>query len=472
MKIHLPIRRTVMMLVAVLACLSAAQAVEADRTDEIKHAVRVLKGIDKDQTQDWAIAVLKTAAEADSIPYAMNSLGLAYMAGVGVERDSLNAVLWLERAGRLGFREAYHNLGMMYKNAQCGVRQDFGRAYRYFRLGADQGSVMCLYDAGFMLYKGLGCGQDYAAAAEMFDRGTGKDHSPCLYMLGLCYRNGYGVEQDTVRAAYLLGRAAMLGYKPAIEESRRSQPENYMHEEFAANETYGKVPRMMPDISPQVNDTSLLSGSWHGFIVMYDWSGRYILGEKPVALSIGREAAGAVGTLVMGNDTVPFKASVSPEGRLTFTDGGVELNERYTVGRKVPYRMDNATLDIWGDKITGSLSLYSLKVMEPERPMYIELAKGGKGSTASSASEDESGSIFASPNPFYTSFTAAFSLLHGCEPQVRMYDKYGKMVFSQPLGHLDAGRHTVTLAPNILSGTYVLNIRAGEHVLRTIIVKN
>ena len=42
------------------------------------------------------------------------------------------------------------------------------------------------------------------------------------------------------------------------------------------------------------------------------------------------------GLLMLAADSVPFRATVSADGRLSFADGGVELNERYTVGGKVP----------------------------------------------------------------------------------------------------------------------------------------
>ena len=115
-----------------------------NKTDSIKHAVRILKGMDKDRSNSWAISVLRSAAEDDSIAYAMNSLGMAYMAGIGVEQDSIQCVYWLEKAADRGFREAYHNLGRMYKNSYCGVKQDFFKSYRYFEKGAEKNSVLCI----------------------------------------------------------------------------------------------------------------------------------------------------------------------------------------------------------------------------------------------------------------------------------------------------------------------------------------
>ena len=457
-----------LLLVTMSVSISAA---DKGDIEGIKHAVRVLKGIDTNMTVETAVATLRTAAERDTVPYAMNSLGLVYMAGIGVEKDTTLAVAWLERAADNGFLEANHNLGMLYKDAPCGHGQDFAKAFGYYKRGADAGSVMCMYDAGYMLYKGLGCQQDYAKAAEMFQSGADKDHSPCLYMLGLCYRNGYGTEQDDERAMFFLKRAAALGYSAAIEEVRRPQAENWMHEVFLACDTCGSIPQRMPDIQSDINDMTMLSGSYQGFIVMYDWSGRYILGEKPVTLSMVNDGKNMSGTLTLAADTVPFRASVMADGRVCFTDGGVELNERYTVGRKVPYRMDTAALDVWQDRIAGRLALYSLKHNEPERPMYIELVRGNAVAGNETDENARYTRVTATPNPFAIQFDVTFELQESCGAKLKLYDVFGKLAYNCDFGKLKAGKHTETIIPNVIDGTYVLNVTAGSRVLRTIIVK-
>lgn len=457
---------TLLAFMAIILSLAGGTLHASDRQGTIKHAVRVLKGIDNDLSKEGALAVLRNAA-ADSVPYAMNALGIAYMAGIGVEKDTALAVRWMEQSGESGFHEAYHNLGMMYKDGRQGVGQDFTKSVSYFRKGVTAGSVMCLYDLGFMLYKGLGCVQDYTAAADLFQQGADRDHTPCLYMLGLCYRNGYGVERDTVRSSHLLGRAAALGYRAAMEELYRPLPENPPARNVSA------APATMPLISTEVNDTSMLAGDYIGVLVMYDWSGRYVLGEKPVAMNIRHTGKGIGGRMVLATDTIHFKAAVSPSGKLRFHDGVVELAERYTTSEKVRYRMDSATLDIWQNRMAGELSLYSLSLREPERPMYMELYRCG---SASGNTDDGTGNGFTrirvSPNPFATDFNANFELNASSPATMSIYDSFGAQVYRRDLGTLDAGTHSISVSPSILSGTYVLNITAGGQTLRTIIVKN
>ena len=463
-------------LLLVLSALSiipmSLSAKENTSSNEAGHAIRILKGLETDRSKEWAVGVLKSVAENDTAAYAMNAVGLAYMAGAGVEKDSLLAIQWLEKAGQYGYANAYHNIGMMYKYAKCGIRQNFVKAFEAYSKGAELGSIPCKYDAGFMFYKGLGCQQNYEKAVELFREGAEKSHTPSLYMLGLCFRNGYGVEQDTAQASYYLSRSASLSYSPAMEEMMRPYPENYLHEEFVANASLYDKPESMPIIDSDTDEVNLVNGTYQGFLVMYDWSGKYILGEKAVSMSIHQGSENdLVGNLVLADDTIPYRAKLTKDGVLSFSSGKVKLNERYTVGQKVNYKINKAQLSMWNNKICGRLSLYSLKEKEPERPMYIEL-QHSDDYLAANGEDDGYSHISVSPNPFTHSFNTTFELAEASNVQVRMFDKMGIMAYSQNLGNMDAGKHTVSIAPNIKNGYYVLNIKAGNQVLRTIIIKN
>lgn len=199
-------------------CLGTSQTFAQTVNSEISLAVKVLKNIETGKSTEWAVQTLTNAAVNDSSAYAMNCLGLVYMEGIGVDRDSTKAVEWMENAGKNDYAEAYHNLGLMFKYSKCGVKQNFEKSYRYFCAGADRGSVSCMYDKGFMLYKGLGCGQDYKKAIECFNAAAASNHSPSLYMLGLCYRNGYGVEKDVETARNYLSRSASLGIRTHVRK--------------------------------------------------------------------------------------------------------------------------------------------------------------------------------------------------------------------------------------------------------------
>ena len=79
--------------------------------------------------------------------------------------------------------------------------------------------------------------------------------------------------------------------------------------------------------------------------------------------------------------------------------------------------------------------------------------------------------IVASPNPFSSRFDVSFELPEPCDAKLRLYDVYGKLAYTKDLGTLGTGKHTETIVPNVIDGTYVLNVTAGSRVLRTIVVK-
>ena len=438
--------------------------------DEVMHAVGVLKGIYQDYTKEKAVSILLNAAENDTVAYAMNALGLAYMEGIGTEQNAEKAISWLKKAGENGYCDAYHNLGVIYKLGKCGEKQNFTAAYNAFIKGAEAGSDACRYGAGFMLYKGLGCAQDYGKAMELFQTASDNGNVYATYMLGLCYRNGYGTAQDEEQGMELLNQAATLGYSAAIEEMSRKNPENYLSGIIVSDSAFTDIPASMPEIKADVNDTTLLRGKYSGCVVMYDWSGRHVLGEKPVCMSVSRTGEEISGYLLLGTDSVPFKADITAEGSLKFKKSYVSLKERYTFNGKVQYRLDSADLDIWNDRIRGRLSLYSLSQHEPERPMFMELYRGAYGKTDND-NTCANGYIAIAPNPFDSQFDAIFELRENATATARVFDKFGVLIWQQSLGTFEAGKHKVTLSPDIRPGYHVLNISAGKQVLRTIIVK-
>lgn len=375
----------------------------------------------------------------------------------------------LERRAMRGNANAYHDLGMAYKYAKYGMKQDFEKAYRYFCTGADRGSVWCIYAKGYMLYKGLGCKQDYRKAVKCFKSAAARRNSPSMYMLGLCYRNGFGVEKNASKAYEYLERAAAKGYRDAREELGRSNEETYLHEALGGKPDYLYFSDVMSDASAEANDTGIVAGDYHGYLVMYDWSGKFLFGEKPLSMSVSGKGNEIDGFMVIGVDTVPFSAEITDGNRLRFKDGSVILRERYAHRLKVRYRMEDMPFHVSGNKIRGRLNLYSLGAKEPERPMYFELVRDNGTDSGAGGSQHDGVSI--TPNPFGATFTAAFELQSDADVQVWMFNTHGMMEWQEDIGHLKQGRHSIKLSPDIRPGRYIMNIKAGRQNLHGMIIK-
>lgn len=450
------------MIVAAVLALTGTMQIWAQTASEAEYALKVLKGAESAQTKRWAVDVLQRSVSIDSSSVVMNGLGLAYMAGIGVEADSVQARKWLEQAGIHGYSEAYHNLGMMYKYSHCGVKQDFERAFYYFSLGASAGSTTCLYDKGYMLYKGLGCRQNYAEAVNCFVVADSLFSPPSAYMLGLCYRNGFGVEKDAAHAMQYLQKSAHLGYRDATDELLRDKEETFLHELYEDSNLGG-----MPQSLSSVNDISLLDGNFQGCLITYDWSGKYVIDEKPMAMSIERIGENVQGTMVVGYDTIPFRAELTSDSQLDFKKGRLSISERYANGMKVKYRVNRMLFDVWSNKILGRLSLYSLKQREPERPMYFELDRNGQSATC----DDATGAVRILQNPFDQQFTVIFSLVENADVEVYLFNIQGLLAWKKNLGLFAKGSQIIQLSPVIQPGRYVLNIKAGRKMFHAIVIK-
>ena len=177
---------------------------------------------------------LKAAAEAGD-PRAMSDLGATYaVGGEGIEQSWEEAFRWFTAAARGGFPLANVNLaacyregngcakdeakalecyrsvadhpdhpepdamellGEIYAEGDCGVERDPAEAARWFRRGADAGSVECAYRRAVCLATGAGVARDYAAAAEGFRAAAAAGHVGASLDLGHCLMNGLGVPE-------------------------------------------------------------------------------------------------------------------------------------------------------------------------------------------------------------------------------------------------------------------------------------
>lgn len=425
--------------------------------DEVTEAVDIIKGKSLDKTKEWAVSVLKDVGEPSLKPKAMNTLAMAYMNGIGVPQDSAQAVRCFVEAAERGYTNAWHNLGMISKNAPYG-HQDFTKALEYFEKGAEEGSLMCSYDAGYMYYKGLGCRQDYTRAVDYFSRGLPTGNPSCLYMLGLCYRNGFGVDMDGEKADACLRKASLANYRFAIEETLREGAE--VQPSVRIEEGTEPMPESMPEVEAFLDHTADISGRYAGCLVTYDWSGGRVVREQRLDVVFSRRSNGYCGTWIMDTDTIAFYASVAPDGRLLFDNTRALMDDRYTEGRKVEYLFDSAELAMLGGTLTGGLRLYSVTQKEPQRPMYMSLSRCDMDSDTSKGSQCYMSAYpIAGTNRIELRLTLPHEV-HGAT--VAIASQNGMYAKSYSLGALPSGDHRFTITPNLTNGLYIVSIMADE----------
>jgi uncharacterized protein len=142
-----------------------------------------------------------------AIPY----LGVSYLLGVGVERDSVPvqaaASRWFCRVAKRGDADAQYNLCVAYFKGD-GVKKEQLQAVAWYRRAAEQGFAAAQSYLGCAYLKGDGVEQDPVQAVTWFRRAAEQGDAAAQTYLGIAYFKGDGVEEDPVQAAAWFRRAA------------------------------------------------------------------------------------------------------------------------------------------------------------------------------------------------------------------------------------------------------------------------
>ncbi|WP_197492131.1 T9SS type A sorting domain-containing protein [Arachidicoccus ginsenosidimutans] len=398
---------------------------------------------------------------------------------------------------RLAAVKKYYALALRYKDGDS-VAQDFDKAYYYFEKASELGDAQSTYALGYLHYKGLGTTQDYELAARLFRQGayTGRENS--MYFYGLCWRNGYGEEQNEDSAKYWLTKAADLGYKQAVWELQAKTPENSNNDakklvrqiHNAALPQEAVLNQFIP-VKAELPDSSVIQGDYEGYIIQYDWSGKYVVSSKKLHLSIeaGDASSSAANTglsgqwLEEGADTAILHATLGKDS-LVFADTKYRRKDHYSINRAVTYNFRDAALSLVRKDdsvfLAGSINMFSPERNEPSKPLFVALVrtsadngnatnnnttKTKDGSKDSTGKNNNSNQITAKllqvyPNPFRTQVSVKFELSAPSNIDVQLWTIDGKMVYSKSSdGILNASQYTITLRPgNIAGGTYILRL--------------
>ncbi len=92
--------------------------------------------------------------------------------------------------------------GSAHQERHCpiGKDPDGATALRGFRIHAEQGNAIALFNLGFAYTVGEGVPQDHAEAARWYRRAAEQGDADAQFALGLMYESGNGVAQNFVQA--------------------------------------------------------------------------------------------------------------------------------------------------------------------------------------------------------------------------------------------------------------------------------
>jgi TPR repeat protein len=182
-------------------------------------------------------------------------LGIMYELGLGVKQNYTEASKWYQKAAVQGDKEAQkkiidmrrkglnptfqppipdnwqgnttepqaqYDIGMMYFKG-IGVKKDYGIAFRWFYLAANQGHARAQNDMAFLLSKGLGVKQNKQEAYFWFLKAAEQGFADAQYNLGvlLTHDTGDGMPQHFLLAYMWFEIAAKNGIMAARKNQVR-----------------------------------------------------------------------------------------------------------------------------------------------------------------------------------------------------------------------------------------------------------
>jgi TPR repeat protein len=120
-------------------------------------------------------------------------------------------------AAEQGDATAQFNLGLIYKEGQGVLLQDYKEAARWFRLAAEQGHASAQFNLGFMYDNGQGEPQDYKEAVKWDRLAAEQGNEAAQNNLGRMYPEGLGVPRDYIQAHMWFNLAGVNNDATAIE---------------------------------------------------------------------------------------------------------------------------------------------------------------------------------------------------------------------------------------------------------------
>lgn len=392
--------------------------------------------------------------------------------GWGTKQDLSKALFWLQQAADENYQTAIKELVLVYKDGRFGAEQNLSLACQYaIRLSA-LNNPTGHYQYGYLLYKGLGCTQNYEKAMECFEKAALQGHGSSMYMLGLCYRNGYGVPASRDIARSWLVKAAEKGVRAAREELEIPMAETEGNAIATRSFSAGNpAPEIYRKIGHQM--TADMSGCYSGTLITYDYSGKYVVGQKPLSIEIsitGDEAD----ICWMEEDKEPVTLhGISNDSLLVFNKAVYCRSDHYSRFTPISWEFVSsafaAETENGKSMLHGNLQQYSPETKEMERPMYFVAEK--TSAIISHKESSEALNLCVTPNPFQDVIHVSFVLPQSEECCLRLYSANGILVMDKALGTLKEGSHNVELTPEIFPGAYVLRLSCGNTLCVSTIFK-
>lgn len=154
-----------------------------------------------------AFNIWKPLAEGGNAD-AQYNVGLLYMNGLGVEKNSRTARQLFMAAAKQGQADAQYNLGLMYYNGTTVFRSNKD-AFNWWEKAAAQNHAPAQYNLGVLYAYGIWVGADINKALELWQASAAQGYQDAVKLLIRIYDNGeLGVKTDPQKANYWRNKLA------------------------------------------------------------------------------------------------------------------------------------------------------------------------------------------------------------------------------------------------------------------------
>lgn len=475
-----------------------------------------------DDKKDYAKAVIAYQKSAvHNYPDGVMGLGEMYAHGLGgLKKDEQKSFNMFVHAYRGGSKRACYNLARSYAYG-LGCEVDYKKMIAYLNEGIKRGDVASMFGMGSMFYKGWGIEQSYEKAIAFFEKAAALGSSSAQYYLGICYRNGYGVEEDEKKGKDFLEKAAKSCHF-SENELKKAEPEIKAAKRIE-NKEYDS-PKSFQKVKHNANNDSF-AGDWTGTISFYDWSGKYKLNEREIAIHIKMEGDKFEGIWTQEGKSFNINGFSNQYG-IVFSSGEFDFVDHFKGNVKIKINSGSFETFTQGNKsiLAGNISLFSITEKAPERPAYVILVKKKEekiqkksaaipeqplvsvqttpaetqGMTSTTAANQPlfvpSGSAESKnekseeeqiinhlqntninsrvwPVPFKNNLSVEYNLKTDCELEIRLISMEGKLVGILAKEKRMAGLQIQHLNVNVPKGAYILQLISNNLKATHIVIK-
>lgn len=195
------------------AAIAACRAALGRFPDHPRMTAFLAEAFSAAERYDEAFAAYEDAARTgDAIGQA--GLGVAYLWGLGTEKDVSKAREMFEKSADQGHPIAKTGLGVIYQHGQ-GVPADPDRALALYREGAEAGYHGAQDQLGDLYLAGTIVAQSDQTAAYWFAKAADQGNAAAQFNLALLYEKGRGVDKSMTTAARWHTAAAEQGHAEA-----------------------------------------------------------------------------------------------------------------------------------------------------------------------------------------------------------------------------------------------------------------